>query len=230
MADGEVKYQNKTATTVRGLEARSIAKWEKDRWELVSQTPAPLLRSTLFFRRVKKPLKWYVWGAPVGALVLCMTVLVVMSVIEQNAKSDAPALTAAAVSTPTSVATPTSTGTASPTPVTDAEIVSAFKSYFAERAAGGSMWGKAANEVTFVNRAVHVTFDPAASGVDQATFDSFVAGFDFPSFIATPIAFNDDLGNGLRPAIDSIDAVRVDGTLLGTIDSKGILELNGLSR
>ena len=56
MADGEVKYNNKTVTTIRGLEARSIAKWEKEGWEFVSQAPATLLRTTLAFRKPKKPI------------------------------------------------------------------------------------------------------------------------------------------------------------------------------
>ncbi len=62
MADVEVKYVNKTVTTIRGLETRSIAKWEKEGWEFLSQTPAKLLRTTLTFRRPTKQIPKWVWG------------------------------------------------------------------------------------------------------------------------------------------------------------------------
>lgn len=38
MAEDDVHYEIKTVTTVRGTEARSKAKWEKESWELVSQS------------------------------------------------------------------------------------------------------------------------------------------------------------------------------------------------
>jgi hypothetical protein len=123
---------------------------------------------------------------------------------------------------------PSTTATAAP--VTDAEVVAAFQSSFAERASEGVMYGKAASKVTFENGIVRVTFDPAAAGVDQATFDGLAAHFNFPDFAATPIAFNDDVGNRPRLAIDSIETVRANGTSLGTIDAAGILALNGLSK
>jgi hypothetical protein len=53
MPDGEIRYETMTITTVRGLEARSINKWEKEGWELVSQQEQPMLRTSLTFRRVK---------------------------------------------------------------------------------------------------------------------------------------------------------------------------------
>ena len=77
---------------------------------------------------------------------------------------------------------------------------------------------------------VRVTFDAASAGVDQATFDRYAADTNFPEFAAVPIAFDTDVGNRLRPAINSIETVRADGTSLVTIDAAGILALNGLSK
>ncbi len=86
------------------------------------------------------------------------------------------------------------------------------------------------SQVTVTKGTVVVTFDPAAKGLDEATFDSLAANFNFGSFLATPIAFTDDEGNRLRPAVTTITAVKADGTALGTIDHQGILDLNGLSK
>ena len=49
----------------------------------------------------------------------------------------------------------------------DAEVVSVFRSYFAERAANGVMYGRAVSSVTLENRVPRVTFDPALNGLSQ---------------------------------------------------------------
>lgn len=234
MADVEVRYENKTVTTVRGMELRSIAKWEKEGWEFVSQTPAKLLRTTLTFRRPKKQISKWVWVAGAAAAVV-LGIGVTIAAIQGGSDGIKPAASSPTVSaTPSVEPSPTETVkssvTATAAPITDAEVIAAFRSYFAERASNGVMYGKAASNVTFEKRVVRVTFDPAAAGIDQATFDGLAAHFNFPEFAATPIAFNDDVGNRLRPAIASIETVRADGTSLGTIDAAGILALNGLSK
>ena len=173
---------------------------------------------------------WPVAAAAVVLLGVGVAFAAVQASHENTSQTAGTTASPTASETPTVEPTPTATPTSTVGPVTDAEVVAAFKSYFAERASNGVMWGKAASTVTFENRVVRVTFDPAAAGVDQATFDSLAADFNFPSFVATPVAFNDQVGNRLRPSIDSIEAVRVDGTSLGTIDAAGILALNGLSQ
>lgn len=244
MADVEVKYKNKTLTTIRGMEARSIAKWAKEGWEFVSQTPAKLLRTTLTFRRPKKQISKWVWVAGAAAVIVLGIGVTIAAIQEgSNGTKQAAASTTVSVTpslepSPTATVEPSATATATvepsatatATPVTDAEVVAAFQSFFAERASKGVMYGKAASKVTFASGIVRVIFDPAAAGVDQATFDGLAANFNLPNFAATPIAFNDEVGNRLRPAIDSIETVRVDGTSLGTIDAAGILVLNGLSK
>lgn len=234
MADVEVKYENETVTTIRGTEARSIAKWEKEGWEFVSQTPAKLLRTTLSFRRPKKPLAKWVWVAGAAAAVV-LGIGVTFAAIQESSNSMINAANSATPSAPASVeATPTASvepsATATAVPDMDTEVVAAFKSFFAERASDGVMWGRAVSKVTFDNGVVLVTFDAASAGVDQATFDGLAANFNFPTFAATTIAFNNDVGNRLRPAINSIKTVRADGTSLGMIDAAGVLALNGLSK
>jgi len=234
MADVEVKYKNKTVTTIRGMEARSIAKWAKEDWEFVSQTPAKLLRTTLTFRRPKKQIPKWVWVAGAAAVIV-LGIGVTIAAIQEGSNGTKQAAASTTVSvTPSVEPSPTATvepsATATSAPVTGTEVVAAFQSFFAERASKGVMYGKSASKVTFESGIVRVIFDPAAAGVNQAIFDGLAANFNLPNFAATPIAFNDEVGNRLRPAIDSIETVRVDGTSLGTLDAAGILALNGLSK
>jgi hypothetical protein len=234
MADVEMKYVNKTVTTLRGMEARSVAKWEKEGWELVSQTPAKLLRTTLIFRRPKKPIPKWVWAA-VAATVVILGLGITFATIQES-NQDHQQAEASPSSSVTPSVQPLPPGTVEPSAgatvaqVTDAEVVATFQSYLADRAANNVMYGKAVSKVTFENRVLRVTFDPAAAGVDQVTFDDLAAHFNFPSFVASPIAFNNDVGNRLRPAIDLIETLEADGTSLGTIDAAGILAFNELSK
>lgn len=81
MADDDIQYEIKTVTTVRGTEARSRSKWEKERWEFVSQSDLPLLRTQLTFRRPKPKPPWLVLGVAGGVVVVGFVILVVMSLI-----------------------------------------------------------------------------------------------------------------------------------------------------
>ncbi|MBY6687522.1 DUF4839 domain-containing protein [Rhodococcus sp. BP-149] len=49
-ADGDVTYESKTVRVVRGTESRTVAKWNRDGWEVVSQSPGTL-RTEITFRR-----------------------------------------------------------------------------------------------------------------------------------------------------------------------------------
>jgi len=101
--------------------------------------------------------------------------------------------------------------------VTDAEVVAAFQAYIDERAGAGVVIAKAVTDVSFTNRVVRVTFDPAAAGIDQATFDTINPFDNLAEFAGDPIMFDNDQGNRLRPAIDAVETVRADGTPLGTM-------------
>src|SRR4051794_8033880 len=71
-----VKYETRSVKTVRGLEARTIAKLEKEGWDCVSQELGTV-RSELTFRRPKPATPWKLIGAGGGLLAL----LVVGSII-----------------------------------------------------------------------------------------------------------------------------------------------------
>ncbi|NNJ05550.1 DUF4839 domain-containing protein [Streptomyces sp. PKU-MA01144] len=73
MAD-EIKYEHKTVQTVRGTDGFVISKMQKDGWELVEQLPGRL-RTTLNFRRPKKPLPWRLIGAGAAVLVLLAAII-----------------------------------------------------------------------------------------------------------------------------------------------------------
>lgn len=240
MGESVPRYGTKTIHTVRGLEGRTLSKMEQDGWELVERAEAPMLRSKLTFRRQRKPLPRWAWIVGGTAAAAIVTAIVVGSITEgDSAPAPTAATTAAAATTPSVTPTRTTPPTPSPssstldpavtTPVTDAEVLAAFNDYFRERAATGVVLGKAVTNVTYAGRVVTVTFSPAAAGVSQQVFDS---GNPFPNlakFVATPIAFNDDLGNRIRPAVDTIQTIRDDGVSLGSYSHAEILALNELS-
>ncbi|MFD3531336.1 DUF4839 domain-containing protein [Streptomyces sp. NPDC058664] len=82
MAD-EIKYEHKTVQTVRGTDGLVISKMQKDGWELVEQTQG-MVRSTLDFRRPKKPLPRFLIGTAVGGLVILAIVIGVAAALEDG--------------------------------------------------------------------------------------------------------------------------------------------------
>lgn len=73
MAD-EIRYEYKAVRAVRGTDSLVISKMQRDGWELVEQLPGRL-RTTLNFRRPKRPLPWRVIGT--GAAVLTVLAAVI---------------------------------------------------------------------------------------------------------------------------------------------------------
>ena len=115
MPDGEIRYETMTVTTVRGLESRSISKWEKEGWELLSQQEQPMLRTSLTFRRVKPKPPWLLIGGVGGVLVVLAAVITVMSLITGEDEELATPSAAPTSSPPTQ--TPTSAPTQAPAAV-----------------------------------------------------------------------------------------------------------------
>lgn len=70
----EIKYEYKAVQTVRGTDGLVISKMQKDGWELVEQLPGRL-RTTLNFRRPKRPLPWRLIGVGVAALVVLAAII-----------------------------------------------------------------------------------------------------------------------------------------------------------
>lgn len=109
MPDGEIRYETMTVTTVRGLESRSITKWEKEGWEFLSQQEQPMLRTSLTFRRVKPKPPWLLIGGVASALVILAAVITIMSLVtgadEELATPSAAPTSAAPAQSPTSAPT-----------------------------------------------------------------------------------------------------------------------------
>ncbi|ROS46177.1 PASTA domain-containing protein [Curtobacterium sp. PhB78] len=97
------RYETKSVTTVRGLEARSRSKWESAGWEFVSQDEG-MLRTTLQFRRPKKLTPRWVWIAGGSVAALAVVAIVLGSVFgDGDTKADASAPTATATAASISV-------------------------------------------------------------------------------------------------------------------------------
>jgi hypothetical protein len=101
VAKGDLRYELKSVKAMRGTEGRSIAKWQAQGWELVSQDSAKI-HTTLNFRKVKPPLpmRQIVMGAAVAAVLL--GILGVGAALEGNGGSEDAASRKA---TPSAVAT-----------------------------------------------------------------------------------------------------------------------------
>ncbi len=239
MSDDDVQYETREVHAVRGMEARSRAKAEAEGWEFVAERRRSAIQTTLTFRRPKTKIPrkaWIIGGAAAALLIAIIVTGATLERMNQPTADEAssPKPTTASESTAPETAQPQPTSTPDPAPVvsdvTDAEVLDAFNAYFTERAATGVMVGKAVTGVTFSGGVVTVTFDPAAAGVTPADFDAFNPFDNLANFAATPVAFNDDIGNRLRPVIDSIVTVRADGMPLGTFSRTDILALNELEK
>ncbi|WP_169054015.1 DUF4839 domain-containing protein [Agromyces sp. H66] len=111
MADDDVKYETKTVRAIRGMEARTVAKLEKDGWEVVSQSSGKL-QSEIVVRKPKPkvPVLLYAIGGGFLALALA-TVITVGAIGEKNA----PAAEMEPTPTAASSESPSAAGSAEPT-------------------------------------------------------------------------------------------------------------------
>ncbi|MGW3716319.1 DUF4839 domain-containing protein [Streptomyces sp. NPDC005133] len=106
MAD-EIRYEYKTVQTVRGTGGLVISKMQKDGWELVEQLQGKL-RTTLNFRRPKKPLPWLLIGAGAAVLVILAAIIGAGAALSDgDEEKDAPASSAATSEKPSATPTPT---------------------------------------------------------------------------------------------------------------------------
>ncbi len=108
MAD-EIRYEYKTVKTVRGTDGLVIARMQKDGWELVEQSRSTL-RSTLDFRRPKKPMPWLLIGAGTAVLVVLTVVIGAASALSGgDEKQGESGRSSAAAGGPSTTATTTPT-------------------------------------------------------------------------------------------------------------------------
>ena len=107
--ESDVKYATRSVKTVRGMEARTRAKLEKEGWEFVSQSQGRM-RSELTFRKPAPKTPWLLLGIIGGVLVVLFGIIIVMNVV--TGSGNEPQETAP---TPTqSTAIPATTPSASP--------------------------------------------------------------------------------------------------------------------
>jgi len=116
MAD-DIRYEYKTVQTVRGVDGRVISKMQNDGWELVDQAQG-VLRSTLNFRRPKKPLPWLLIGAVAAVLVILAVVIGVASALSGGStkKDESDKSPAVASEKPSATPTPAPTTAESAAP------------------------------------------------------------------------------------------------------------------
>ncbi|MGN0095947.1 MAG: hypothetical protein ACI38U_07785 [Corynebacterium sp.] len=100
---------------------------------------------------------------------------------------------------------------------TDQEIEAAFNDFLQERVDNVPAFSPGAH-ATFANRVVTATFQ-----VTDAN-RSFIEMMDLTDVAGSPIAFNDDQGERLRPAVDRVDVVDQDGNSLGSATTEEIHE------
>lgn len=83
--DTDIKYETKTVRVVRGMESRTIEKWEGEGWEVVSQAPAKI-RTEITFRRPAPKSRRVLWIVGGGVLTLALATIVTVGVLgEKNA-------------------------------------------------------------------------------------------------------------------------------------------------
>lgn len=100
MTDEVVKYEFKEVRAIRGMEPRTIAKWEGEGWEFVSQEQSTL-SSTLNFRRPKPKPPWILIGAGVAVAVIIAIGAAVASANGGSSHSTHPRATRTATAVPT---------------------------------------------------------------------------------------------------------------------------------
>lgn len=101
MAGDDAQYEFRSVHSIRGTEARTMQKLQKEGWEFVSQSQE-LLRTKMTFRRLKPQQSWRSWGIGTGALLLIGIIGMGVSSIQNEDDTSAPtAQVSEAATTPT---------------------------------------------------------------------------------------------------------------------------------
>ncbi|MFD5410208.1 DUF4839 domain-containing protein [Streptomyces nojiriensis] len=163
----EIRYEYKTVQTVRGTDGMVISRMQKDGWELVDQAQG-MLRSTLDFRRPKKPQPWLLIGTAAAVLVVLAVVIGTAAALEDGGekKDRSDKSTAMASDEPSAAPTPTAAESAATEVITlqnDPEFAALLKADSCDKANLDFATGHAGRTVAFdgsiVNMAPHGTYD-----------------------------------------------------------------------
>lgn len=90
-ADTEIAYETKTVRAVRGMESRTIKKWESEGWEVVSQTPGKI-KTEISLRRPAPRSRRLLWIVGGGVATIALATIITVGVISE--KNTDPAETA----------------------------------------------------------------------------------------------------------------------------------------
>lgn len=100
--------------------------------------------------------------------------------------------------------------------ITDEQALAEVQAFIDQRASSGIVLAKTVTSLTLADGVLTATFDPAAAGMDQATFDRLNAFPNLAKFVGTPMMSKDDQGARLRSRITRVDTVSADGRSLGS--------------
>ncbi|WP_328856629.1 DUF4839 domain-containing protein [Williamsia herbipolensis] len=125
-ADTELKYVTKAVRAVRGMESRTIKKWEAEGWEVVAQIPGKLKTEITLRRPAPRWSRRLIWIAAGGVLAVALVSIIVAGVIgEKNegpVESDASAPPGASAWSGRATPRATSTATTSSSAPKDAVL------------------------------------------------------------------------------------------------------------
>ncbi|MGU3645178.1 hypothetical protein ACLBXX_09440 [Microbacterium sp. C23T] len=93
----DATYENRSTRVLRGLEARTIKKWEDDGWEVVSQEHGKL-RTTITFRRPRPKSHRVLWIVGGATIAVVLAAIITIGVI--NERSAAPIASESAATDP----------------------------------------------------------------------------------------------------------------------------------
>lgn len=80
MADGQPQYEIKVVQAIRGTESRTIAKWQRDGWEVTGQVPGTI-RTEIAMRRPKAKLPVKTLAIAGGVAAVLVLALVLLNVL-----------------------------------------------------------------------------------------------------------------------------------------------------
>lgn len=204
----ESSYKTNSVRTIRGMEARTRARWEKDGWEFVSQNQIGVLRSEITFRRPTKKQPWFLWPA-IGAFVVLIVVALIFAGASRGGENIASSGHTPVVTTSTPSPTPSPKKTAVvapqptrvPAPPQALSEINAAQFLATEWEAKFSYGGTVhwiVDRVTTANADGSYTFKIGATVKNQygtemvATIEGDVAGTDAAPTISDSILYSDD--------------------------------------
>ncbi|WP_196222063.1 DUF4839 domain-containing protein [Gordonia sp. 135] len=124
--DTGVTYETKTIRAVRGMESRTIKKWEADGWEFVSQSPGKV-QVEITFRRPRPKSGRLLWIIGGGVVVLVLAIIVTIGLVSEKntapAKSANPTSSEATASTSGQPSAETTASAASRSSTRDGEVL-----------------------------------------------------------------------------------------------------------